>query len=187
MVSEEELKKAIIDIMKDSNDLESAKTILEAVAIDNYYITAGRVNIVKVAMKCILEYLNNPRNLNITETRRENVKLKEIEKSHKEENGKLRVELEQEKARNEKLQYKIDEKELIIDGMKEDRRIAIEEIREEYYISKDKIEKIRKNYLKKALDIEAINMFKGTTEKEREEIKFYRNIAEILKLILEEV
>lgn len=91
MVSEEELKKAIIDIMKDSNDLESAKTIFEAVAIDNYYITTGRVNIVKVAMKCILEYLNNPRNLNITETRREMVKLKEIEKSHKEENGKLRV------------------------------------------------------------------------------------------------
>lgn len=94
MVSEEELKKAIIDIMKDSNDLESAKTIFEAVAIDNYYITAGRVNIVRVAMKCILEYLKNPRNLNITETRREIVKLKEIEKSHKEENGKLRVELE---------------------------------------------------------------------------------------------
>ncbi|MBO7611758.1 MAG: hypothetical protein J6T23_06060 [Elusimicrobia bacterium] len=62
---------------------------------------------------------------------------------------KLQKELEQEKARNEKLQYKIDEKELIIDGMKEDRRIAIEEIREEYYISKDKIkEKIEeiKNY-----------------------------------------
>lgn len=100
MVSEEELKKAIIDIMKDSNDLESAKTIFEAVAIDNYYITTGRVNIVKVAMKCILEYLNNPRNLNITETRREMVKLKEIEKSHKEENGKLRVELEKEKEKN---------------------------------------------------------------------------------------
>lgn len=55
------------------------------------------------------------------------------------------------------------------------------------YISEDIIEKIRKNYLKKALDIESLNMFKGTTEKERDEIKFYRNIAEILKLILKEV
>lgn len=125
--------------------------------------------------------------LNLIENQQKELNnIKKIEKSHQEENGKLRVELEQEKARNEKLQYKIDEKELIIDGMKEDRRIAIEEIREEYYISKDKIEKIRKNYLKKALDIEAINMFKGTTEKEREEIRLYRNIAEILKLILEE-
>lgn len=106
MVSEEELKKAIIDIMKDSNDLESAKTIFEAVAIDNYYITAGRVNIVRVAMKCILEYLKNPRNLNITETRREIVKLKEIEKSHQEENGKLRVELEQEKEKNKEIAIK---------------------------------------------------------------------------------
>lgn len=89
MISEEELDEAICSIMKDSNDLESAKTIFEAVAIDGYYIIAGRVNIVRVAMKCILEYLNEPRNLNITETRRENVK--------------LRVELEQEKEKCKKL------------------------------------------------------------------------------------
>lgn len=86
MISEEKLNEAICSIMKDLNDLESAKTIFEAVAIDGYYIIAGRVNIVRVAMKCILEYLNEPRNLNITETRRENVK--------------LRVELEQEKEKN---------------------------------------------------------------------------------------
>jgi len=93
VVTLEELEKAINNIMKDSNDLESAKTIFKAFVLDNYYIVTGRVNIVKVAMKCILEYLMNPRNSNITEIRRENIKLKVIEKSHKEENGKLRVKL----------------------------------------------------------------------------------------------
>ena len=37
-----------------------------------------------------------------------------------------------EKKKNEELYYKIDEKDLIINGMKENRRIAIEELREEY-------------------------------------------------------
>lgn len=89
----------------------------------------------KAGMKIIERDKNN----HIERLEKELNSLKEIEQLHQEENGKLRVELEQEKTRNEKLQYKIDEKELIIDGMKEDRRIAIEEIREEYYISKDKI------------------------------------------------
>lgn len=39
----------------------------------------------------------------------------------------------------EELKNEVMEKELIIDGMKEDRRIAVEEIQEQYYISKDKI------------------------------------------------
>jgi len=39
----------------------------------------------------------------------------------------------------EELKNEVMEKELIIDGMKEDRRIAVEEIQEQYYVSKDKI------------------------------------------------
>lgn len=39
----------------------------------------------------------------------------------------------------EELRNEVMEKELIIAGMKEDRRIAVEEIQEQYYISKDKI------------------------------------------------
>ena len=39
----------------------------------------------------------------------------------------------------EELKNEVMEKELIIVGMKEDRRIAVEEIQEQYYISKDKI------------------------------------------------
>ena len=42
----------------------------------------------------------------------------------------------------EELKNEIMEKELIIDGMKEDRRIAVEEIKEQYFISKDKIKEI---------------------------------------------
>ena len=39
----------------------------------------------------------------------------------------------------EELKNEVMEKELIIDGMKEDRRIAVEEIQEQYYVSKDKL------------------------------------------------
>ena len=39
----------------------------------------------------------------------------------------------------EELKNEVMEKELIIDGMKEDRRIAVEEIQEQYYVSNDKI------------------------------------------------
>ena len=42
----------------------------------------------------------------------------------------------------EELKNEIMEKELLIDGMKEDRRIAVEEIQEQYFISKDKIKEI---------------------------------------------
>lgn len=38
-----------------------------------------------------------------------------------------------------KLEQELMEKELMIDGLKEDRRIAAEEIQEQYYISKDKV------------------------------------------------
>ena len=44
-----------------------------------------------------------------------------------------------EKEKNKELEMQLLEKDLYIDGLKEDRRIAIKEIQEEYYISKDKI------------------------------------------------
>lgn len=47
--------------------------------------------------------------------------------------------LKKEKEKNKELEMRLLEKDLYIDGLKEDRRIAIEEIQEEYYISKDKI------------------------------------------------
>ena len=53
----------------------------------------------------------------------------------------LKNDYNKEKEKNKKLEDELMEKELIIDGMKENRRIAIEEIQEHYYISKDKIKK----------------------------------------------
>lgn len=46
---------------------------------------------------------------------------------------------QKEKEKNKELEMQLLEKDLYIDGLKEDRRIAIKEIQEEYYISKDKI------------------------------------------------
>ena len=71
------------------------------------------------------------------------------------------------------MQYKIDEKELIIDGMKEDRRIAVEEIREEYYISKDKIK-------------EKIQQYKCYEGLEMYEKYNYKEIVLVLQQLLEE-
>lgn len=50
--------------------------------------------------------------------------------------------IEKQSKEIEELRNEVMEKELIIDGMKEDRRIAVEEIQEQYYISKDKIKEI---------------------------------------------
>lgn len=50
--------------------------------------------------------------------------------------------IEKQSKEIEELKNEIMEKELLIDGMKEDRRIAVEEIQEQYFISKDKIKEI---------------------------------------------
>ena len=49
----------------------------------------------------------------------------------------------------EELRNEVMEKELMIDGMKEDRRIAVEEIQEQYFVSKEESEqRERKAYIK---------------------------------------
>ena len=47
-----------------------------------------------------------------------------------------------EKEKNKKIEEKIMQQDLMIDGLKENRRIAVEEIQEQYYVSKDKIKEI---------------------------------------------
>ena len=56
--------------------------------------------------------------------------------------------IEKQKKEIEELKMKLWKKELIIDGMKEDRRIAVEEIQEQYYVSKDKIREKIEEYNK---------------------------------------
>lgn len=54
----------------------------------------------------------------------------------------LKQELLEEKEKNKKIEDKIMEQDLMIIGLKENRRIAVEEIQEQYYVSKDKIKEI---------------------------------------------
>lgn len=68
--------------------------------------------------------------------------LKEIEKSHKEENGKLRVELDQEKEKNKKIEEYITDKIEIEDEIQ---TYISEKFVEDQYISKDKIMELLEN------------------------------------------
>lgn len=51
-----------------------------------------------------------------------------------------------EKEKNKELQIKLMEQDLFIDGLKEDRRIAVEEIQEQFFVSKDKLKKVADDY-----------------------------------------
>lgn len=73
--------------------------------------------------------------------------------------------------KNKELEMQLLEKDLYIDGLKEDRRIAIEEIQEEYYSSKDKI----KEKIEEYEDILQSSIIKEDYKKEVE------HIIEVLK------
>lgn len=92
---------------------------------------------------------------------------------------KMKDEIDELKEKNKELEMQLLEKDLHIDGLKEARRIAIEEIQEEYYISKDKIkEKIEE------LDKKEKKELKGTKGQDRYNIKqefmFKKNILQEL-------
>ena len=85
------------------------------------------------ASKFIMENLNSGIIFSyIQNLEKEIEELKEINKEHQKLNGKLREEIEN-------LQNDNIEKDLMIDGLREERRLAAEEIQEQYFISKDKI------------------------------------------------
>ena len=91
----------------------------------------------------------------------------------------------------EELRNEVMEKELMIDGMKEDRRIAVEEIQEQYYVSKDKIKaKIEE------LDKQEQDLQNSISDEEREEysdasisweLMDIHTRREVLKQLLDEV
>lgn len=56
MSSKEEIEKARSNILR-GNDLESAAIILEAMILDNYIEVGGRVNILKIATRQILNFI----------------------------------------------------------------------------------------------------------------------------------
>lgn len=71
----EELQQAKSNILR-GNDIESAALILEKCVLDNYIIRGGRVNILKVAVRQILNFIEVAKNKGILEYARENVSLK---------------------------------------------------------------------------------------------------------------
>ena len=160
MLSEEE-KKAIeqaISSVTRGVDIESAILILEKCALDGLVITGGRINIFKIAVRQIVEFLKEYKDKGYLDVVREKVKANEtVEKQSKE--------IEELKEENEK--YKNPP---FFD--------------EENYISKEESEqKERKAYIKGTNDADELcnkkweNKIKAKIEELDEEIKVKREIA----------
>lgn len=61
MLSKEEIEQARSNILR-GNDIESAALILEAMILDNYIEIGGRVNILKVATRQVLNFIEENKN-----------------------------------------------------------------------------------------------------------------------------
>lgn len=61
MLNKEEIEKARSNILR-GNDIESSALILEAMIFDNYTEVGGRVNILKVATRQILNFVEENKN-----------------------------------------------------------------------------------------------------------------------------
>ena len=87
MLSEEEKKEIeqAISIILRGIDIESSALILEKAIMDNYIISRGRVNILKIATRQILNYIEEHKNKGYLDVVREKVKAnEEITKLQKE-------------------------------------------------------------------------------------------------------
>lgn len=69
------LKQARSCILR-GNDIESAALILEKCVLDNYIIKGGRENILKIAVRQILTFIENVKNKDVLDYARENVSLR---------------------------------------------------------------------------------------------------------------
>lgn len=90
MPSKEEIEKARSILLR-GNDIESAAIILEGAIMDRIIIRCGRVNILKIAVRQILNFIEDAKNKGLLEYARENVKLKAELKKLQNENRKLKV------------------------------------------------------------------------------------------------
>lgn len=73
MLSEEEIEKARSNILR-GNDIESACLIMEAVVFDGLIQVGGRLNIAKVAMRQILNFIEEYKDKEYLDVVREKVK-----------------------------------------------------------------------------------------------------------------
>lgn len=104
MLSEEEKKdieQAVSNVLS-GIDIESSSLILEKVIMDNYIISRGRVNILKIATRQILNFIEEYKNKGYLDIVREKVKAnEEITKLQKE------IEHQKEKRNNQKAELTI--------------------------------------------------------------------------------
>ena len=97
MLSEEEKKdieQAVSNILR-GIDIESSALILEKAIMDNYIIAKGRVNILKIATRQILNFIEEYRNKGYLDVVREKVKANEeitkLQEKNKEKDKKIKA------------------------------------------------------------------------------------------------
>ena len=73
---QEKIEKAISNVLR-GNDIESASYIVEKVALDNYRLVTGRINVFKIATRQLLDYAKESKEKGVLDYAKENVKLKE--------------------------------------------------------------------------------------------------------------
>ena len=89
MLNKEEIEKARSNLLR-GNDIESAALITEAIVWDGLVLVGGRVNIAKVAMRQILNFIEENKNKGNLDYIREKVKANERAKRLEEENKSLK-------------------------------------------------------------------------------------------------
>lgn len=100
MLSKEEIEKARSNILR-GNDIESACLIMEAVVFDGLIQVGGRVNIAKVAMRQILNFIEEYKDKEYLDVVREKVKANNKVKKLETRKQKLIEELEEEVTTND--------------------------------------------------------------------------------------
>ena len=87
MLSKEEIEKAKSNLLR-GNDIESACLIMEEIIWNDLVIAGGRVNIVKIAMRQILNFVQEYKDKGYIDIIREKVQIKERNKELEQENNK---------------------------------------------------------------------------------------------------
>lgn len=140
-MSEEEKNKIedVIDIILRGNDIESSALILEKAIMDNYIIAKGRVNILKIATRQILNFIEEYKNKGSLDIIKEKVKANDKITKLQKENEELRKgqkSLMQSRKKWKDRYYKLKKKsKKIIDLMAENKE-EIEKIEEIDFLMK---------------------------------------------------
>ena len=87
MISKEEIEKARSNLLR-GNDIESACLIMEEIIWNGLVITGGRVNIEKIAMRQILNFVQEYKDKGYIDIIREKVQTKEKNKELEQKNNK---------------------------------------------------------------------------------------------------